>query len=77
MAARRWTMEQRKQQSEKIRQWQPWINATGARTAEGKARSCRNAFKGGIRPAMQRMARLLRDQSESLDAIASSVRGRV
>ena len=48
MAARIWTVEQRKQQSLKIRQWQPWEQNTGARTAEGKAISARNAFKGGL-----------------------------
>ena len=48
MAARKWTEEQRKQQSLKIRQWQPWKHSTGARTIEGKAISARNAFTGGL-----------------------------
>ena len=30
-----------------IRTWQPWQRATGPRTAEGKAQSSRNAYKGG------------------------------
>ena len=46
MAARKWTAEQRKQQSLKIKQWQPWTKSTGARTAEGKAVSAKNAYKG-------------------------------
>ena len=48
MAARKWTPEQRKQQSLKVRQWKPWEQCTGARTAQGKAISARNAFKGGL-----------------------------
>ncbi|MDE0925786.1 MAG: hypothetical protein OR997_01670 [Methylophilaceae bacterium] len=41
MAARKWTPAQRKVQSEKIRQWQPWESSTGAKTVEGKAKSSR------------------------------------
>ena len=69
MAARHWTPEQRAQQSLKIRQWQPWTKSTGARTPEGKARSSRNAFKGGWRSELRRMAALLRDQREGLKRI--------
>ena len=47
----RWTPEARKQHSElmkaKIRLWKPWLQSTGAKTAEGKARSSRNAYKHG------------------------------
>ena len=32
-----------------MRIWQPWTRSTGPRTAEGKARSSRNAWKGGVR----------------------------
>lgn len=42
-----WTPERRKQQAEKIRQWQPWQHSTGAKTEEGKARSAQNARKHG------------------------------
>ena len=48
MAARQWTLEQRQQQAEKIRRWQPWKQSTGARTQEGKAASSQNAYKHGM-----------------------------
>ncbi len=62
MAERQWTTEQRKEQSKKIRQWQPWKSSTGAKTLEGKARSSRNAYKGGFRKEMRKLRQLLREQ---------------
>lgn len=69
MAARQWTPEQRAQQSAKIRQWQPWASSTGARTAEGRAVSSRNAYKGGERAVLRVMAGLLREQREGLKRV--------
>lgn len=69
MAARQWTAEQRVQQSIKIRQWQPWAKSTGARTAEGKAASSRNAYKGGHRAVLREMAVLLHEQREGLKRV--------
>lgn len=43
-----WTLERRQRQAELIRQWQPWKQSTGPQSAEGKARSSRNAYKGGV-----------------------------
>jgi hypothetical protein len=71
MAARQWTPEQRAQQSAKIRLWQPWTRSTGARTPEGKARSSRNAYKGGMRSMLREMAALLREQREGLCEISA------
>lgn len=48
MAARIWTDEQRKRQSEAIRQWKPWAQSTGPRSEEGKATAARNGYKGGL-----------------------------
>jgi hypothetical protein len=69
MAARQWTAEQRAQQSAKIRQWQPWNNSTGAKTAEGKLVSSRNAYKGGSRALLRGISALLKDQREYLKRI--------
>lgn len=69
MAARRWTPEQRAQQSAKITQWQPWNNSTGAKTPEGKAIASRNAFKGGTRALLRDVAKLLREQKDCLNRI--------
>lgn len=43
----RWTDEARRLQAERIRLQQPWRFSTGPRTLEGKAKSSRNAYKGG------------------------------
>jgi hypothetical protein len=45
MAARQWTQAQRKEQSNKIRQWQPWKKSTGPISSEGKAISSKNSYK--------------------------------
>ncbi len=47
MAARKWTEQQKKNQSLAIRRWKPWLNSTGAKTDEGKLIVSRNAIKDG------------------------------
>lgn len=65
-----WTAERRKKQAERIQQWQPWKYSTGARTQEGKARSARNAYKGGqwleTRKLVREMNAMLRRQKQWL-----------
>ena len=39
-----WTPERRARQAQAIRRWRPWEHSTGPRTAEGRARSARNAY---------------------------------
>ena len=56
-----WTPERRAKQSAAIRLWRPWERSTGPRTEAGKARVARNAYKGGTRPMLRLIARLLRD----------------
>lgn len=43
-----WTPERRARQAALIRTWKPWEQSTGPRTAEGKAKSCRNGDKGAV-----------------------------
>ena len=38
-----WTPERRQRQSQRIHEWQPWRQSTGATTAEGKERAKMNA----------------------------------
>ena len=67
MAARKWTVEQRKQQSLKIRQWQPWQHSTGSKTDEGKAKASLNAFKGGFKNQIKELRKILHEQKRSFD----------
>ena len=55
----RWTPEARQKHAEAIRQWLPWTRSTGPKTQEGKARSARNAWKGGLRPQILRWGAFL------------------
>ena len=66
MAARQWTLEQRQQQSARIRAWSPWLRSTGPRTAEGKALASRNGWNGGTRELLRDLARALREQRHAL-----------
>ena len=40
-----WTAERRTRQAELIHTWRPWERATGPKTASGKRRSSRNAYR--------------------------------
>ena len=64
-----WTMQRRRKLSRDVHRWKPWLRSTGPRTAAGKAVSSRNAFKGGVRPLMRKLARALREQRLSLAAV--------
>ena len=69
MRVRQWTPEQRQQQSERIRAWSPWVLSTGPKSAEGKAVSAGNAWKGGNRQMLRDLSRALKAQKESLDRL--------
>lgn len=68
-----WTPSRRAAQSTAIRRWQPWMCSTGPRTAEGKRRVSRNAYRGGHRPAfratMQRLRELLAEHDNVLQGL--------
>ena len=74
----RWTAESRLKQAEKIRNWSPWSKSTGPRTADGRARSSRNAFKGGIRAQIATFAGVMREiETANREVISSFCRGAV
>ena len=64
-----WTAERRQRQAEMIRNWQPWQNSTGAKTAVGKAISSGNAFKGGLRSELRKLSKALREQRQAIEAL--------
>jgi len=66
-----WTQERRQRQSELIRDWQPWKQSTGPKTAAGKAKSSQNAFKSGSRPLFRMIDKFLRKQQQSLDELSA------
>ena len=52
-----WTPERRLRQAEAIKAWKPWEASTGPRSAEGKARVARNAWRGGHRQKLRELVR--------------------
>ena len=66
-----WTQERRQKQSEAIRTWKPWSNSTGPRTSRGKAEASQNAFKGGIRPLLRKLAKVLDSNQQALDELSA------
>jgi hypothetical protein len=68
-----WTTERRRRQAEAIRRWQPSEHSTGPRSVEGKARSARNAYRGGHRRRWRELVKSLnaglRAQRETLSRI--------
>lgn len=51
MKQRKWTLEQRLQQAQRIRQQKPWKHSTGPRTVDGKEKVSKNSYKHGGRCA--------------------------
>lgn len=66
-----WTPERRRKHSEAIHRWKPWEKSTGPKTDEGKAVSSQNGFRGGRRPALRALSRVLGDQRSVLSQIDS------
>ena len=60
MAVRKWTTEQKQWQREAIRRWKPWEQSAGPRSAEGKWRVARNAWRGGQREKLRELVRLVK-----------------
>ena len=54
-----WTPERRARQAAAIHAWKPWQHATGPRTPEGRAKACRNAYKGGHWLMLRELSRLV------------------
>lgn len=71
--ARQWTAEERQRQRELINRVKPWEKSTGARTPEGKARSAKNAYKGGWRQRWRSECLWLKEQKKCLNHALESL----
>lgn len=71
-----WTLERRAKQAELIRNWKPWQQSTGPRSAEGKAEAAQNAFKGGtwreLRDLSRQMSAMLKAQREVMRRVGKA-----
>jgi len=54
-----WTKERKAKQSIAITGWSPWKQSTGPRSAEGKARVSRNAYRGALRAQWRQLSKVL------------------
>lgn len=64
-----WTPERRERQAELIRNWQPWKQSTGPKTASGKAKVSRNADKGSVRPLLRELTKALKNNAHCLHGL--------
>jgi hypothetical protein len=67
MRASGWTPERRNRQRAAIASWKPWEGSTGPKTAAGKAKSSRNADRGGGREKLRAELRYFRRLIKDLD----------
>ena len=57
-----WSPERRQRQSQAIKEWKPWSQSTGPKSAAGKAQVSRNAFKGGQRLKLQKLKHAINEE---------------
>lgn len=57
-----WSPERRQRQSQAIKEWKPWRQSTGPKSAAGKAQVSQNAYKGGHRLKLQELKRAINEQ---------------
>jgi len=63
------TPERKARQSALFQNWKPWDSSTGAKSAEGKAVSAKNAFKGGWQEELRQLSAMLKEQKETMHLI--------
>ncbi|MFC5499628.1 hypothetical protein ACFPOE_18945 [Caenimonas terrae] len=68
-----WTPERRARQAALIRTWQPWQQATGPRTPDGKARASLNAYKGGHRQKLRELTSMVNAEIRAARELVSRV----
>ncbi len=61
------TEKQRQLKADLIHRWKPWEKSTGPKTKEGKEKVSKNAYKGGTRPLLRKLAKALKKQSRYIE----------
>lgn len=62
-----WTVERRNRQAKLIQNWKPWRYSTGPTSSKGKAKVAHNAWKGGFRPLLRRLAATIDQLPDALN----------
>ena len=57
-----WSPERRQRQSQAIKEWKPWSQSTGPKSAAGKVQVSKNAFKGGHRIKLQELKHAINEE---------------
>jgi hypothetical protein len=71
--AKTWTLERRARQAALIHTWKPRTQPTGPRTPDGKAKASRNAYKGGHRPMLRTLSRMVNAEINAARELVTSV----
>jgi hypothetical protein len=56
-----WTRLRRERQADLIKFWKPWERSSALRTADGKAISARNAYRGATRQWLRELQRAMQE----------------
>lgn len=74
---RGWPEKRRKEQAQKVKKRKPWKNATGPKTAEGKARCAQNSTRTGLyNREMQEIRAWMRAQRRYLKSVNDALKNR-
>jgi hypothetical protein len=67
-----WTEDRKARQAALIRTWRPWERSTGPRTADGKAKASRNAWKGGQWLELRQVSRIVNAEIRAARSLVAS-----
>jgi hypothetical protein len=68
-----WTADRKARQAALIRSWRPWERSTGPRTANGKAKASKNAWKGGEWLQLRELSRRVHAEIRAAKNLVSSI----
>jgi hypothetical protein len=67
-----WTEDRKARQAALIRTRRPWERSTGPRTADGKAKASRNAWKGGQWLELRQESRIVNAEIRAARSLVTS-----